>query len=479
MMRKSKTSFFFSVLFIVAISLFFSGCMVGPNVKTPDVALPKSFLEKTAPSAEDLSDLKEWWKQFEDPYLNNLIEKAITQNYSIRIAKEKIEEFRAFYHIERPKLLPEVNALGSVSRYRTSQNVFGAPYAGPPIKNLFITGFDATWEIDFFGKIRRSKEAAYYQVLSEIESLRDVTITLISEVAKSYIELCSLQEEIVLIKKRIKNEKEILRLTADKHHAGLVNEQMQNQAKAFLDNLQTKLPILEAIYKETLSQLGTLLGQNPEDFFLEFQDPKSLPKNLAKLPKILPSELLRRRPDIRKAEQDLASATAKIGAYTAELFPSFSLLGAFGWESDHANKWFHSPSQIFGVGPGFNWNILDFGRIRAKIRAQTHKQKQALLSYENTIISALKDVENSLIAYYKEQEKLQFFSQEVSDYDRNATLEKDLFEHGLKPLSSCLDIEQQLLSAEDQKVQSQKALIFNIIALYKALGGDWSCSDSP
>jgi NodT family efflux transporter outer membrane factor (OMF) lipoprotein len=293
------------------------------------------------------------------------------------------------------------------------------------------------------------------------------------------MDLGALQEEIVLIKKKIKNQQALLHLISAKHLAGLVNEQQKNQIKAFLDNLQTELPILEALYKQTLYHLGTLLGQNPEDFFLKFQEPISLPQKIAQIPKILPSELLRRRPDIRKAEQELSSATAKIGSFTAELFPSFSLLGSFGWQSDHSDNWFKSPSQSWGIGPSFNWNILDFGKIRAKVAAQTHKQKQALLFYENSIISALKDVENSLISCYKEKEKLFFFSQEVEDYQRNALLEKDLFEHGLKALSAYLDIEQQLLSAEDKKVQSKKTLILHTISLYKALGGDWSCSDSP
>ncbi|MCB1115160.1 MAG: efflux transporter outer membrane subunit [Chlamydiia bacterium] len=451
--------------------LLLAGCSVGPNYHAPEVALPQTFHEPHENSETDLSELREWWTTFNDPLLNVLIHEALSQNLDLKIALEKIHEVRAKYQIEAAELYPKVDLTAEQRRSRISQNLFDAPFLGPATQSYYQVGFDASWEIDLFGKLRRAKERAYYAFEAEVESARDIYITLLSEIAATYIEMRGYQHKIALSKREIYIQKERQSLASSLFLAGLGNEIDLRTVEITLQEKKALLPSLETDYRKSIHRLATLLGKPPEALHKDLEAKQEIPTSHSPIPVGLPSDLLRRRPDIRKAERMLAAATADIGSAIADLFPRISLLGSFGFESDHHTNWIKAKSRAWSLGPNIDWPILYFGRIRANIRAKNAKQQQALFNYEQTILTSLEDVENALIAYYKEEERVHRFHMQVEAAQRTYILTRDQYLSGLVSFSSLLDADSSLIAAENSLTDSQKSLSVNVVALYKSLGG--------
>ncbi len=475
--------------------LFLAGCMVGPNYHTPESEMPMSFEESQKSEEVCDEDLCQWWEQFEDPLLNSLIEEAIQGNYDWRIALEQIIEARAQYKIQGSYLFPEIDLNATATRSRFSNNLFtsssdinstaaGAspasvvsgnnfPVAGT-IQNFFQIGFDAVWELDFFGKFRRGKRAAFALWEASVESSQNVLIMMISEVAKNYVLIRSLQQQIELAKEKIWVDERQIALAEVLFEAGLDN---QIQIETLIANLQTDLallPTLETALKQTIYALAVLLGKQPEGFADTFEQIGPIPFGAGKVPAGLPSDLLRRRPDIKMAERNLAAATEKIGVAVANLFPHISLTGnAYGFESNKQNKWLIAPSRYWNIGPSLNWDLIDFGRTRGQIAVQNSLQRQALLTYEQTVITSLQDVEGALVAYFEEQKRYADFEVQVEAQFQALELTEDLFESGLVAESQVLVIFAGLMDAQRNLIQSQQAMTANLISLYKALGGEW------
>lgn len=455
------------------ILIFLGGCAVGPNYQTPEVSLPSSYYEPHDKKETDLSDLKEWWTAFNDPLLNILVHEALSQNLDLKIAVEKIHQVRAEYQIEAAELYPKIDLTAEQRRTRISQNLFDSNFLGPPLQSLYKVGFDASWEVDIFGKRRRAKEGAYYEYEAEVNNARDVYITLLSEIAATYIQIRGFQHKISLSKRDIYIQKELLSLSEARFVSGLDSEITPQEAQINLEESQALLPSLETSYRKALHRLAVLMGKTPESLHVDFEQQQTIPISDAPIPVGLPSDLLRRRPDIRKAERVLAAATANIGEAIADLFPRFSLMGSFGFESNQTNNWFKAKSRSWSLGPNIDWPIIYFGRIRANIRAQNAKQEQALLNYEQTILTSLEDVENSLTAYYKEEERAHRYEMQVEASRRKYELTRDKYLSGLVNFSTLLDADSALVFAENNLVDSKQSLSTNLVALYKSLGGDW------
>lgn len=448
------------------------GCMVGPNYKRPDVAIPTQYRMKAAHDAQS-ELIGSWWQQFNDEQLNNLIVEAAENNLDYQVALEKICEVRAYYHIKQAELFPKVDLKASAERNRISQNLFDSQVLGPPTQSMYQIGFDASWEIDLFGKRRRDREAALYEFEAEKANARDVYITLLSEVMRHYIDIRLAQQQITKTKRQIAIYRELLLLSESLNNAGLRDTIDPLLAKASYENLESSLPHLESHLEQSIHGMAILLGKAPEAIGEKFQLIASIPTSMEEIPLGLPSDLLRRRPDIRVAEKQLAKATANVGSAIADLFPRFSLLGDFGYQSNRSRRWFNAESRSWSFGPSFDWPILYFGRIRSNIRAQTSIQKQALLSYEQTILSALKDVENSLAQYFKEGETFDHLQEELKAKERIFALKSDLYMSGLSDLQSALTAENDLIQTELQLLESQGARSTYLVTLYKALGGEW------
>lgn len=474
------------------------GCMVGPKYHKPEMCLPSEFEEDQNEPVQD-EDLCQWWKQFNDPVLDSLIAEALEGNYDLRIAVEKIEQARAQFRIEKSYLWPEIDLNAGATRTRISQNLFPTPPKTGPLSgtsffpvflNIFQVGFDAIWELDFFGKFRRSKRAAFYTWESTKEDAENVMISMLSEVAVTYVNIRALQKKIDLIKQKIEADEEELVITKDLFQIGLDNEMQVTTLISSIETDRASLPTLETSFKQSVYALAYLLGRQPENLMEVFQETRPIPSGINRVPVGLPSDLLRRRPDIRSAERQLAAAYEQIGVAMADLFPHISLTGisfgagnragsSAGFESDKINKLFKSPSRMFSVGAGMYWDILDFGRVRGQIAVKTSLQKQALLTYEQTVIGSLQDVEGALVAYFEEQKRIKSFQEKVAADRRTWEITQGLFNVGLANELQVLEARKTLLASESSLVDSEQSLTGDLIAVYKAIGGNWNCADDP
>lgn len=452
--------------------LFLTGCMVGPNYHEPKLCMPKQFLEKKTNNASIVS-LKKWWTTFNDVNLNEIIQKAINCNYDLKIAFEKIEQTRAYYRLKRADLFPEIDMTASAIRYGVSSNVETTFFLPKQTYNIFQIGFDAIWEIDLFGRLRREKQAAYYDFLAYQENMRNVYITIISDAARYYTDICALQNIISLTQDKIKCQKTILSLIDDKKITGLDSKLAVNDEIIRLKAEEENLLYYSTVLKQTVYKLCVLIGQQPENNF-DFSKFTTIPFAEEKIQIGMPSKLLRNRPDIRQAEKQLARATSKVGAAIAEYFPSFSLISDPIYSSSKINSLFDSNSFTWSLGSIMNWPIINFGRIKARVDQKKSEQRQALLTYEQTVLNALQDVEGSLIAYYNEAEKLKKIQKEVKASAENNYLNNDKYSKGLINYIDYLMQKQDLLDKRIKEKESQRTLCHNLIALYKALGGgDW------
>jgi len=384
---------------------------------------------------------------------------------------EKIEQTRAYYRIKKADLFPEIDLTASAIRYGVSQNSVETSFFPVTLFNIFQIGFDASWELDIFGKLRREKQAAFYDILAYQEMMKDVYITIISDAARYYVDICSLQNIIDLTRKKIKYQKCILSLVTNKIKNGLDSQINENEEITRLKEEEENLLYYSTILKQTIYKLAVILGEKPQDMDFDPYQFKTVPSAQNRIITALPSTLLRNRPDIKTAEKKLAQATAKIGAAIAEYFPSFSLISSSGLNTSLLKNLFESNSFTWSLGSIMNWPIITFGRIRANVDVKKSEQRQALITYENTILKALEDVESSFIAYFNENEKLKDVQKEVKAVSENTFLKKDKY---LKGINNYIDYLIQAKFFIDKKIkekESQRALCHNLIALYKALGG--------
>ena len=452
--------------------------MVGPRYTEPEIELAERFIQNDETIGEEI-DLKEWWAQFDDPVLNEMIEEAITQNFDLRIAAERISEVRSRYNFSSANIWPQIDVGTSATRERISQALFDSPVLGPPVQNFFLFGFDASWELDFFGRLRNLKNAAYFDLEASYENFRNVYIILLSEVARNYAIFRSLQKRVDTTLQQIRIAEELFDLSKVRYQAGLRSRLEPLEVAAELEALTASLPPIEAQKNETLYSIAVLLGRQPEEIPEEWLPFRPIPQAMGKIPVGLPSDLLRRRPDIRQAERELAAATSRIGAAIAELFPTFSLTGAFGYQSDRTSNWFTKKGEAWSIGPSVFWPLIDFGRIRAQIDFTKAYQREALLKYEKTILEALEEVEDALVAYSKEEVRLDYLKRQVEHLKDKRDLTDAKYRAGLDSYTYLLDVEAQVLFAEQTLISSEEALSQNLMAVYKSLGGDWTCADTP
>lgn len=460
--------------------LLVAGCSVGPRYKQPCVNLPEKFA--TQSNDKSVEQLTQWWKFFEDPCLDTLIEKALTSNYDLKIAIERIEETRATYQIERAKLFPQIDATGAINRQEISRDLIQNSIAST-LKNrfnYFQAGFDALWELDFWGKQRHARDAAYADYEAQIESMRDVRIILISDVARAYTRIRSLQKQLALLTHKVTIDTRLLMLTRDRLHSGVDSALPDLEQIAALESSKNQIILTQTSYKQIVNSLATLLGENPEDWSLSAQGKCVVDDTQYQIPQTkkileagLPSELLKRRPDIRQAERLYAAAVERVGQAVADEFPNFSLIGSVATEANKSHDWFSTGSLSWLLGPALRWPLITFGRIRFNIEAKESIQRQALLAYAQAVIKALEDVENALVAYFQEQERVRVLTSKLCA----ATVERDLiagkYTSGLSSELDFLFAEKNRLDIALELTVAQESASTATIAVYKALGGGW------
>ena len=507
----------------VGLALFLAGCTVGPRYTPPQSNLAPEYSSAPTDQAGRTTQIvagpeatARWWFVFGDPELNSLIARAARNNLDLQEALSRVRLARAERAGLTSRLWPEVDASAGYDRGHGSENVVlpfgsastgaggasskgvsaettgsdpsqsgGGAAAGQPLSpfgqgglpgvttNLYQVGFDASWEIDIFGGTRRALEAAGAGVAAAEEARRAALASLLAEVATTYVELRTDQHRLQITREHLAAQKEELAIIEAKFKTGFATDLEVAQQNAQLAATQATLPPLETIERTSAHALAFLLAEPPAALTAELDLPKALPPLPAAVPVGMPSDLLRRRPDIRRAERELDQATAQVGVAAAELLPKFDLTGAFGLDSSdlrHLPEW---SSHYYSISPGIRWPILDWGRIRANVHVQTERQQQAFLEYQKTVAQALRDVEDALVQYGNEQSRRTALAAATDASRRARELAGQRFEHGVSDLLATLDAQRTLLQAEDALAQSDGALRRDLISLYKALGGGW------
>jgi len=504
------------------------------SVATSHIAATPATAPATQPTTQPAAppppvvNLQRWWESFEDPTLDSLIDRAVRSNLDLRIAQSRVREARGQLIIQEAAGLPTLNADGGYNRYRFSKEGFYIPSpaaagnggrlsgasAPPPSGggtlgrvnpavaerraqassgsssglasaftkteiDTFQGGFDSSWEIDVFGGTRRSVEAASADQQASIEARRDTMISLLSEVARNYIEVRGVQRELRIADENIKSQQDTLDLTRSRFQAGLATDLDVARAEAQLASTKATVPGSITMLQEAIHRIGVLLGQSPTALELELTREAPIPAPPPLVPVGLPSELLRRRPDIRRAERQLAAANARIGAATADLFPRFSLTGSLGLAAGTFRNLGRLDSVYYSIGPSISWPIFDAGRIRANINVQNEREEQAAAQYEAAVLNSLEDVENALVGYTQEQARHRDLQVAVDSNRRAVDLANQLYQKGLTDFLNVLDAQRNLFASEDSLVQSEQAMSSDVVALYKALGGGWETFEMP
>ncbi|MGD0886395.1 MAG: efflux transporter outer membrane subunit [Thermodesulfovibrionales bacterium] len=469
----------FSVFIALAglgVLILSSGCMVGPNYKPPQSTAPPEWVgvTKAAPSQPSVAtaqpaDLTQWWRQFNDPTLNELVEEAMKANLDLQVAESRLRQARAMRGVVAGGLWPSVTASGSYQRFlqqNAAQNELGE-------QNLYQAGLDALWELDIFGGQHRNVESADANIQAAIENIHDVQVTLIAEVALNYIQLRGYQQEIVVAQKNLKAQQDTANITRKQLNVGFENALDVANADANVATTESQIPVFETSARQSIYALSVLLARLPGDLLNQLSPMGNIPSVPARVPAGLPSDLLRRRPDIRESEAQLHAATAQIGVAVADFFPAFSLTGSANWSSFLLRTWWNKSSLSVGAGPGVTWPIFQGGAIASNVRLQEALRDQAFITYQQTVLAAFQDVENALIAFAKEQEHHKSLTDAVVANRKAVDLSLQLFTEGQTDFLNVATAQRLLYAAEDALVQSEGNISTDLIALYKALGGGW------
>ena len=465
-----------SLALILWLSLaILSGCMVGPNFKRPPTTMPPDWAGPTAesrPVTPADAELARWWILFDDPTLVSLIEQAVQSNLDLKQAEARMRQSRAARSVVAAGIGPTVDATGAYQRSGSAGGTNGKSEGN--ISNQYQTGFDAGWELDIFGGVRRAIEAADADLQAAMETRRDVMVTLTAEVARNYIDLRAFQERIAIGRRNLETQKHSAALTRQRFEAGFVGALDVANADAQVATTASQIPLLEASARQTIYSLSVLLGKDPAALVRELSPVAAIPLASPSIPLGVPSDLLRRRPDIRRAEVEIHAATARIGVATADLFPRFTISGSAGVRASDFSSWFDWASRIWSFGPSVSWNLFSMGRTRSTIEQQRALQDQSLITYQQTVLAALQEVENALIASAKEAEHYQALREAVGANRKAVELATTLYTQGNTDFLNVLDAQRSLYASEDALIQSTGSVSTNLVALFKSLGGGWS-----
>jgi len=464
-------------------ALLLSGCpAVGPDYEPPQMPVPRQWSETPAATAPHAEQPEQWWKAFNDPVLDKLIGEAIASNLDLKLALERVKDARALRSATIAAGLPSLDAKSNVSRRFNNTSSSAAQTGTSPVGggfgvgnqfiNIFQLGFDAQWELDFFGGVRRSIEAADATIDAEIENSRDVLVTLLGDVARNYVELRANQRLAAITRENLHAQQETQELTQIRQQSGLANMLEVTQAQAQAATTEAQLPSYETAAKQSIHALGVLLGKEPGALAARLEQPGAIPSVGVHPITNLPSELLQRRPDIRRAERQLAVANASVGVATAELYPKINLAAFIGLQNTTITD-FTPIGKSWSAAGSLTMPIFNWGKLNANIRSKKAQYEQTFLSYQSTVLLAFKEVEDALIAYRKEQERSKALEQAVAASQLGVQLANERYQKGLTSFLDVLTSQAVLYQAQSSLVSSESQLSSNLIALYKSLGGGW------
>jgi NodT family efflux transporter outer membrane factor (OMF) lipoprotein len=467
---------------LAVVALMGFGCMVGPDYHPPQIETPDIWhQEVTAGLATGQANLHRWWELLDDPLLQQLIRHAAAENLDLRIAALRIREARALRQVAAGQQWPQVDGVGSITGQRRSEEIVPVIPPGQDRTDIFSEiGLDASWEIDVWGRIARSVESADASLQATVEAYRDVLVILYSEVALNYIEVRALQARLAYALSNVQMQEATLQLTRDRREAQLVPDLDVRQAELNLARTQSTIPTLRTRLQQAIHRLDVLLGQWPGDLAEVLHTSAPIPHATGMAEMILPADLLRQRPDLRRAERELAAQTAQIGVATAELYPQFSLSGSFAFQStaNSVGDVFSRRNIAWTFGPAFRWNLFDGDRVRGRIAAEEARAAQLLAGYEQTVLQAAEEVENALVAYAEELDRRDALQRAVDAAAASVQLVDELYRSGLTDFQNVLDAQRSLVDLQDQLAASDGQVAQNLVRIYRALGGGWAPDDS-
>jgi NodT family efflux transporter outer membrane factor (OMF) lipoprotein len=456
------------------------GCSVGPDYLVPDAEVPDAWhVELTEGLAAGAADLRTWWTVFDDATLESLIDRGVAGNLELMQAVARIDEARALRGVARGEFLPSADGIGTYQRNRLSEETSPLLTGRERTDDLYSVGLDASWEIDVFGRIRRSVEAATADLHAAVENYRDVLVILSATIATNYVDVRTFQERIRYARSNAERQGDSLRLTVDRSRAGLAPDLDVRQAELNLAATESTIPAFETALAQAIHRLGVLLGLQPSALYVELDTGGGIPRPPQEILVGVPANLLRQRPDIRRAERELAAETARIGVATADLYPRFFLLGTFTVDALTVGSLGTAGARSWSLGPSLRWNIFNGGRVRSNIKAQDARTVGALLGYENTVLGALEETENFLVAYAREAERRAILVRSVVAARTSVDLVVTLYRTGLTDFQNVLDMERSLFDQEDQLAQSEGLVTQNLIGVYRAMGGGWAPPADP
>ena len=485
-----------------------AGCTLGPDFTSPSPSAPTSFTEDKPPSAARSVAVAEpvaarWWDSFNDPVLTKLVERVASSNLDLRIAEARITESRAQLRITGADKYPQINGntsytreqlsskgvislIGGGSAAQTSNGLAGRQSGIPssvagkglPAFDLWQYGFDASWELDLWGKIRRSEESAGATLDQSEAAGRDALLSAIAEVANDYLQLRGTQERLRITRENLATAEDSVKLTRERARGGFATELDLADAQTQEEDTAASIPQLEQQEQKLINAIGLLLGEQPGALRAELQPATAIPPVPPRVPVGLPSELARRRPDIREAEAQLHAATADIGVAEADFYPSVTLSGSASIQATQFKNLGSWDSHGFGIGPGISIPIFQGGKLHGTLALREAQQQEAAATYQKTVLGAFRDVDDALTAYDAEQRRHDRLVASVEAARRSFGLATTRYRQGLTDYLQVLTAQRNVLSEEQQLADSTATIDTNLVALYKALGGGWE-ADAP
>ncbi len=454
-----------------------NGFKVGPNYCPPGADVAETWIDGGDPRLRGSQrDNAYWWTAFGDPILDQLVAEASQQNLTLKMAGCRILEARAECGVAAGNLFPQQqNAAAQYTRNAMSENAY--PFNVIPLPeyyyNNWSVGLNAAWELDFWGRFRRAVEAADANLNAQAAAYDNVLVLLQAEVAANYIQMRSYEERLDLAQRNVELQKETLRIAALREKQGLVTELDVQQATANLEATESLIPMLLTGRRVAQNRLCVLMGEPPHELAQEVKSPGSIPLPPQEVVVGIPAELLCRRPDVRQAEREAAAQSARIGIAAAEFYPHIAITGTIGLQAEHLNQLFESSSLVGAIGPGISWNILNYGRIENNVRAADARFQQAVLNYRNTVLHANEEVENGIVGFLNEQERVKSLDKGTRAAARSVEIAMLQYEKGMIDYQPLLDSERALVLQQDALAQSRGLVGVNLVAVYKALGGGW------
>jgi NodT family efflux transporter outer membrane factor (OMF) lipoprotein len=451
-----------------------NGFKVGPNYCRPPALVAPEWIEASDKRLrKDGDDLSKWWTVFNDPVLDNLICCAYHQNLTLRQAGCRILEARANWAIAVGGLFPQTQTMtGDYTRTALSRQIANSQFLPTPYYGQWDGGFNLSWEMDFWGRFRRAIESNAATLDASVEDYDETLVTLLGDVATYYVQMRTLEKRIEYTKQNVQLQQRTVTIAEARFRGGTSTERDPYQARSTLEQTQAQIPELEISLRQAVNQLCTLLGMPPEELRTKL-GPAPIPTAPSEVVVGIPADLLRRRPEVRRAERQAAAQSAQIGVAEAQFYPAFSINGNLIYSAQNFSDLFRSDALNGTVGPSFQWNVLNYGRLLNNVRLQDAKFQELVAAYQQTVLSAAQEVENGLATFLRARERTDFQSACAHDAEKAVEIVQAQYDGGTVDLTPVTLLQQTLVQQQDVLVQAQGEIATGLIQVYRALGGGW------